>query len=173
MNTAGLFVVGRHTRRNAGDRYRRSAAGLRLQKDEAAWLQGTLYVDCTAIALAARKPTVLIFDAKRITLPMARFPQSPFSAAFVAFLEATIPDDDVHKNRLVAPMQLPDTVDGYIRLQEIEFGNRLECAREPSVRAWTDASRLEVFAALARAVTPDGAPRKAILQRLNLVQSPG
>jgi hypothetical protein len=59
-------------------------------------------------------------------------------------------------------MQLPDTVDGYIRLQEIEFGNRLECAREPSVRAWTDASRLEGFAALARAV----APRKAILQRL-------
>jgi hypothetical protein len=109
---------------------------------------------------------VPIFAGKRVTLQMARFPQIPFSAALVAFLEATIPDDDVHKNRLVAPMQLPDTVDGHIRLQEIGFGNRLECAREPSVQAWTDASRLEGFAALARAVAPDDAPRKAILQRL-------
>lgn len=145
-----------------------TAAGLRLQKGEAACPQGTLYVDCTASALAARKPTVPIFAGERITLQMTRFPQIPFSAALVAFLEATMPDDDVHKNRLVAPMQLPDTVDGYIRLQEIEFGNRLECAREPSVRAWTDASRLEGFAALARAVAPDDALRRAILQRVKV-----
>ncbi|MES2905115.1 MAG: NAD(P)-binding protein [Pseudomonadota bacterium] len=142
-----------------------TAKGLRLQQGEAECPRETLYVDCTASALV-RKPAIPVFAGNRITLQMLRIPLIPFSAALIAFLEAAQPDDDARKNRFTTPMQLPDTVDDFIRSTAIEYSNRLEAARDPDVRAWTNSSRLEGYARIAKQVAADNAPRQAILQRL-------
>ncbi|MES2902647.1 MAG: NAD(P)/FAD-dependent oxidoreductase, partial [Pseudomonadota bacterium] len=139
-----------------------TANGLRLQQGEVDCPPGTLFVDCTASALV-RKPVLPVFAGKRITLQMLRLPLIPFSAALIAFLEATQPDDDVHKNRFAVAMQLPDTVEDYIRSMVPEFANRLEAARDPGVRTWTSNSRLEGYTRIARQVAADDAPRQAIL----------
>jgi hypothetical protein len=142
-----------------------SSAGLHLQQGTETCPPGTLYVDCTASGLV-RKPAVPVFAGGRITLQMLRLPLIPFSAALIAFLEATMPDDDAQKNRFAVPMQLPDTVDDYIRSQAVEFTNRLEAARDPSVRAWTNASRLEGYARVAVQAAAQDGPRRDLMQRL-------
>lgn len=142
-----------------------TATGLRLQGGEADCPPGTLYIDCTASALV-RKPVLPVFAGKRITLQMLRLPLIPFSAALIAYLEATQPDDDARKNRFAAAMQLPDTVEDFIRSMAVEFANRLEAARDPEVRDWTSNSRLEGYTRIARKVAADDGPRQAILHRL-------
>lgn len=158
-----LQSVGRTLRR--GRVLEITADGLRLQRGEARCPPGTLYVDCTASALV-RKPAIPVFAGNRITLQMLRIPLIPFSAALIAYLEATQPDDDARKNRFATAMQLPDSVDDFIRSTAIEYRNRLEAARDPDVRAWTNNARLEGYTRVARQVPADDAPRQAILQRL-------
>lgn len=142
-----------------------NSAGMRLQNGAEECPPGTLYIDCTDSALAC-KPAIPVFAGERITLQMLRLPLIPFSAALIAFVQATMPDDDALKNRFTAPMQLPDTVDDYVRSQIAEFSNRLEAAKDPSVREWTNASRLEGYARTAVQAAADDGPRRAILQKL-------
>jgi hypothetical protein len=124
----------------------------------------SLVVDCTATPLVKR-PLVPVFDGPRITLQMVRIPQPPFSAALIAFLEATLGSDD-EKNPLVAPIPMPDTVDDYPASQLVDFANRAQAARHPAVREWLSQSRLDGFSRLMAAVPPTDAPRQALLQRV-------
>lgn len=142
-----------------------TTAGLRLQKGEAACAPGTLFVDCTASALTL-KPSVPVFAPGRITLQMLRFPLIPFSAALVAFLEATLPDDDDHKNSFAAPMRFPDNIEDYVRSLVPDFTNRLAAANDPAVRAWTNASRLDGYARVLKQVSREDASKQAILQKV-------
>ena len=55
----------------------------------------TLYVDCTASALAhARFDKAPVFQPGRINLQVLRFPAVCLSAALIGFIEASITDDD-------------------------------------------------------------------------------
>jgi hypothetical protein len=125
---------------------------------------GTLYVDCTAAALA-RPQTLPVFAGNRITIQMVRLPQLPFSAALIAFLEATIASDD-EKNRFVAPIRIPDTVEEYVAQLVPDTANRDACNRHPAVREFIGSSRTDGFARVMRDVRPDDIDRLAILNRL-------
>jgi hypothetical protein len=124
---------------------------------------GTLYVDCTATALP-RPPTVPVFAGNRITLQMVRIPQLPFSAAFTAFLEATLSSDD-EKNRLVTPIRMTDTVAEYLAQLVRDGMNRGACARHPTVRDWIGASRTDGYARVVR-TWPDAPDKAAIVNRI-------
>jgi hypothetical protein len=124
-------------------------------------------VDCTATALA-RPHAVPVFAGARITLQMVRFPQLPFSAAFIGFLEATLTSDD-EKNRFVSPIRIPDSVEEYIAELGHDMSNREACNRHPAVRAWIGASRTDGFTRVMRDVKPDELDKLALLQRLREV----
>jgi hypothetical protein len=140
---------------------------LRMQHgDDVALPAATLFVDCTASAITQRA-TRPVFDAKRITLQLIRMPQPAFSAACIAFIEATLGEaGDEEKNRFTAPIPLPDTVADYPRAQLIDHTNRFHAAKHPALREWMNRSRLDGYAHLLAAIEPGDAARLAILGRV-------
>jgi NAD(P)-binding Rossmann-like domain len=124
---------------------------------------GTLYVDCTAAALA-RPPSVPIFAGSRITLQMVRIPQLPFSAALTAFLEATLESDE-EKNQFVTPIRVSDTVAEYVAQLANDGMNRIACARHPVVRDWIGTSRTDGYARVVR-TWPEGPDKAAVVNRI-------
>jgi hypothetical protein len=126
-------------------------------------LSDTLFIDCTARALA-RPPVKPVFG-ERITLQMVRIPQLPFSAALCGFLEATL-ESDAEKNSFAAPISIADTVDEYIEQLVPDTRNREASNRHPSVRAWINNSRLEGFARLVHSVDPADPEKVAVIKRL-------
>lgn len=135
-----------------------------LQHGNVPAMSDTLYVDCTASALLP-KPIVPVFQDGRIIIQPIRFPQLPFSAALIAFLEARF-DDDEAKNAFAAPIPITITVDDYPRALKPDFENRLQIARDPKVRNWVRGSRLDGFARIAANVDPTSAERLNLLQRV-------
>jgi hypothetical protein len=137
---------------------------VQLERGEIPAQPDTLYVDCTAAALARPEP-IPVFTADRVTLQMVRLPQLPFSAALTGFIEATLASDD-EKNAFVAPIRIPDTVEEYVVQLVVDMQNRDACNRHPLVRAWLDASRTDGFTRVMRSVKPDEADKLAVLGRL-------
>jgi hypothetical protein len=89
----------------------------------------TLFIDCTASALAKR-PLKAVFDGTRITLQMIRIPQPTFSAACIAFIEASFGDaSDDQKTRHCAPIPLPDALEDFPLAQITDQINRYHAAR--------------------------------------------
>jgi NAD(P)-binding Rossmann-like domain len=126
----------------------------------------TLFIDCTASALSKR-PIKPVFDGGRITLQMIRIPQPTFSAAYLAFVEAVMPElGDDERNRLAAPIPLPDAVEEFPLAQLIDGMNRFHAARHPGLRAWMVASRLDGYSPLMAAVAPTDTARLALLARV-------
>jgi hypothetical protein len=139
-------------------------ARILLERGELAAEPGTLYIDCTAIALS-RQTTCPVFEPGRITLQMVRYPQLPFSAALTGFLEASLSSDE-EKNACSAPIRIPDTVEEYIAQFVPDLRNREACNRQPAVRAFIDNSRTEGFTRVMRAVRPDEPDHLAVLAQL-------
>jgi hypothetical protein len=128
--------------------------------------EGTLFIDCTASALSPR-PVKPVFDGERLTLQMIRIPQPTFSAACIAFIEATMRDaGDDEKNRYTVPIKLPDAVEDFPQATITDQMNRHHAARHPALRAWLNASRLDGYAKLIAAVDPTDTARGALLARL-------
>ena len=135
-----------------------------LEGGELAAQPGTLYIDCTAGALSRPDPKP-VFAGDRITLQMLRYPQFTFSAALIAFLEATLQTDE-EKNRFSAALRIPDTVEQYLAQLVADGSNRDACNRHPAVRAWASASRTEGFRRILQTVKPTDTEKVAILNRL-------
>jgi hypothetical protein len=113
----------------------------------------TLYVDCTADALARLKP-VPVFQGKQITLQSVRYCQQVFSAAFIAHVEATyVHNDDGEentkkKNDLCHVVPHPDTAADYLSVTMSSHRNGLRWAAEPKTAAWLAGARLDWFGTL-------------------------
>ena len=105
-----------------------------------------LYLDCTADG-AEKVPATAVFAAERITLQSVRGCQQVFSAALIAHLEATYPDDDA-KNRLCVPVEHPDTDLDWARNTLSDYRNQLRWLDDPDLTAWLSAARLDVFSQL-------------------------
>jgi hypothetical protein len=135
-----------------------------LERGELAAPPGTLYVDCTASAFP-RRPAIAVFNGDRITLQMVRAPQLPFSAALTGFLESCVMTDD-ERNRLAAPISLPDTVEEHLMAAATDLANRYACGKHPDIRNWISQSRTDGYTKLMRHVDPNDGEKKAILARL-------
>ena len=125
---------------------------------------GTLFIDCTASAVT-RRPPVPVFQPGRITLQMVRIPQPTFSASLVAHLEA-LHDDDALKNKVCAPIPLPDTLDEYPRALLVHMRNQHLWNQDAGLRQWIRSSRLDAWGRMIDETDPTDSAKQALLGRM-------
>jgi hypothetical protein len=99
-----------------------------------------LHVDCTADAVR-QLPVVPIFQDGLITLQSVRACQPVFSAALIAHVEATHPDDTV-KNELCPVTPNPRTDLDWLRFTISANSEQLRWADNPEIGAWLHTARL-------------------------------
>ncbi|MFC7584560.1 hypothetical protein ACFQYP_13085 [Nonomuraea antimicrobica] len=100
-----------------------------------------LYVDCTADA-AKQLPIVPIFQDGLITLQSVRVCQPVFSAALIAHVEATYPDDFV-KNELCPVTPNPKTDADWLRFALSINSEQLRWSGNDDIGTWMQTSRLQ------------------------------
>ena len=100
----------------------------------------TLHVDCAGDGLA-RRPSVPIFDERKITLQSVRTCQQVFSAGLLGYVEATF-KDDAKKNELCKPVPHPNSDIDFLRNNLADDINRENWIREPKLKNWLQTSRL-------------------------------
>lgn len=109
-------------------------------------LADTLYVDCSADALA-KLEAVPVFRGNQISLQSVRYCQQVFSAAFIAHVEATY-DDDKLKNDLCRVVPHPDETMDHMIVTLQSHKNGLRWAAQPKTAAWLSQARLDWFGTL-------------------------
>jgi hypothetical protein len=85
-----------------------------------------------------------VFDGPRITLQFIRDGRISFSAAAIAFAEATFSDERL-KNRLCAPIPYVEHLITWPKAVLAELQNGETWSREPAMRAWARKHRLAGF----------------------------
>ncbi|MFT3957195.1 MAG: hypothetical protein QM722_23295 [Piscinibacter sp.] len=125
---------------------------------------GSLFIDCTARAVA-RRPAVPIFQADRIVLQMVRVPQPAFSAALAAWLEAHGGDDSA-RNAVSIPVPLPDGVRDVPRATVVNLMNQGRWNHDAALRSWIRTCRLDGFGKLIDAIAPTDEASLAVLARM-------
>ena len=123
----------------------------------------TVCIDCTASAVEKRPP-VPIFQGDKIILQMVRIPQPAFSAALVAYVEAHY-DGDATKNKLCAPVPLPDGLESYPRSTMVSMKNQFAWSQDKVLRSWIHHSRLDGFGKVIASVDPTDLEKMAILEK--------
>ena len=113
----------------------------------------TVYVDCTARGISFN-PTRPVFDGTRITIQFVRDGRISFSAAAIAFTEATFGDESM-KNRLCAPIPYEEHLIAWPKAMLAELQNGEAWSKEPVMRAWSRQHRLAGF-------TSAGAPSEEL-----------
>lgn len=123
-----------------------------------------VHVHCTADGIP-RRPPEPIFQPRRIALQYVRRCSPCFSAALVAWVEATF-DDDAQKNALCGVVPLPDEPIDWLRMLAVDASNTLAWSRSPPMRHWLKRSRLNAVARMidAAMVSPNPA-QLALLAR--------
>lgn len=102
-----------------------------------------LYIDCSADGLG-KEPPVSVFAGDRISLQTVRTCQPAFSAAVIAHVEATYPDDDT-RNEFCKPVPYPHVPVDWLRMMLMFNENQLRWFSDPDMMAWTDAARLNAL----------------------------
>jgi hypothetical protein len=126
----------------------------------------TLYVDCTASALAHnvndRSP---VFSHRLIRLQMVRAFQPTFSAALIGYLEALI-EEDMEKEVMAKVTPMTDTAADYVRAMVTGISNQGKWNANETLRAWLRECRLDAFGKTIAEVDPKDAEKRAILRRV-------
>jgi hypothetical protein len=115
---------------------------IELEHGEVPTDPGTLHVDCTAVGLRIVAP-VPVFAPGLVTLQHVQYCSPPFSAAVIAYVEATRGDLS-EQNRLCPPNPPPDAADDWARTVATGTLAALQWRREPDLAAWLDRCRLNV-----------------------------
>ncbi|MDT5210565.1 MAG: hypothetical protein QOF67_2980 [Mycobacterium sp.] len=102
-----------------------------------------LYIDCSADGFAQREPAA-VFDGDHISLQAVRTCQPAFSAAAIAHVEATYPDDET-RNAFCGPVPYPRVPTDWLRMMLAFNKNQLQWFSDPDMMAWVDAARLNVL----------------------------
>jgi NAD(P)-binding Rossmann-like domain len=124
----------------------------------------TLYIDCTASAVEARKDQP-IFQGNKIVLQLVRLPQPAFSAALVAYVEAHY-DADSKKNQLCGTVPFPHSLEDYPKSIVANMWNQFNWGQDKALRAWIRESRLDGFTRLMSGIAPDDTHKQATVARL-------
>jgi hypothetical protein len=138
-----------------------NASGMILEKGQRAMPAGTLYVDCTASAVA-RRPSVPIFQGDMIIPQMMRTCHPTFSSALAAHVELTV-DDEARANELCGVLPLPDSVEDFVPLMLAGMMNQYQWMRDRDIRDWLINSRLDSFSNMIAGVAPEETEKVAVL----------
>ena len=135
-----------------------------LDKGVVATSPEAIHVDCSASALANIK-TKTIFTGSTITPQMVRPYQPVFSAAFIAHVELSYADDET-KNRLCAPVPLPNHDTDFLRFTAVSLANQYQWNTEPELRKWIAGNRLDGPSKLLQRIKPDESEKMQIVKRI-------
>lgn len=105
--------------------------------------KNAVYVDCSASGIP-KVPATPIFDDGRIVVQCVRTCQPTFSAAFIAYIEAT-GTDDAYKNNLCTPIPYPTDDKDWIIQKFISGQNQLSWLQNDVVRNWLKGCRLDAL----------------------------
>ena len=148
---------------------------IQLDRDDQPSHPETLYVDCTARALAASSAmgdaAKSVFEDALVRLHMVRLYQPTFSAALIAHIEATV-NDDTAKRQLCQPTHMTDTVEDYLRAMAVTMRNQAAWNSVAELRTWIHTCRLDMFGRTVAQVAKDDAPRREVLARLAAASGP-
>ena len=135
-----------------------------LEKGEIKTSPEHIHVDCSASAITnlTIKP---IFQGNIITPQTVRSYQPVFSAAFIAHVEASYPNDEI-KNKICNVVPLPNTTNDWIKLTAAFMMNQHIWGKDEGLREWLLNNRLDGFSKLVRSIKPDDFEKLAIMQRL-------
>ena len=123
----------------------------------------TLYIDCSASAIIP-PPVLPVFDGDRINLFFVRTCQPLFSAAVIAYVESHV-EDIAERNTLCKPVPIPQLPIDWLGMWLASLANGARWRQHPGLRAWLATCRLNGPAVLSKGVTPNDAPRMALLQQ--------
>jgi len=139
---------------------------------ERAMAPGAVYVDCTGDGLPKRTPSP-IFQPGVILLQYVRRCSPTFSAAMIAHIEATYPDE-AERNRLATPVPLPREPLDWVRMHVADGRNRYAWSKDRDLQMWMARSRLDGYSAMVvRTMFEPTAQSAAIQQRSRAAQKPG
>jgi len=116
-----------------------------LDTDSRPAVPDAVYVDCTARGIHWG-PTRPVFHRERITPQIIRDGRFSFSAAAIAYVEATV-SDTARKNVLCTPIPYEEHLITLPRSLLTEIRNGAAWAREPALRNWARNHRLAGFGA--------------------------
>ena len=111
-----------------------------LDTGEIATSPDALHIDCTADGLP-RRTAVPTFEPGRITLQSVRTCQQVFSAAFIAHVEATVPDA-TRKNKLCRVIPHPDAAVDWLETTLLSTMSLMRWTSDPELAAWLADARL-------------------------------
>ena len=106
-----------------------------------------LYVDCTARGIAWR-PVQPVFEGQRITMQLVRDGRISFSAAAIAFVEATV-RDEAHKNALCRPIPYEERIVTWPKAMLAELQTGETWSKDEAIRNWARQHRLAGFSTVA------------------------
>jgi hypothetical protein len=136
-----------------------------LEKAELAVPQGTLFVDCSAIAVTAR-PIEPVFQDGRIILQAVRMPLVVFSAALIAWVEANV-EGDAERNALCRTFAFPDRIAEFPAAFLGNMINQGAWNANKALSRWIHDCRLDGFARVVSGAAASGdAEKLALLGRL-------
>jgi hypothetical protein len=165
LRSVGTILRHGHVRRLGHDR-------MTLSEGDVPATPHTLYIDCTAAALAhnvgRREP---VFAPGQINLQMIRVFQPTFSAALIGHIEATMADP-ASKQRYAQVTPMTDCVADWVRAQVTTLTNQNAWMGNTEMRGWIHGCRLDLlYAALTRvrAAEPE---KQAAVQRLRAAAGP-
>jgi len=126
----------------------------------------TLFVDCTARALAHNvNSKTPVFTPDKISLQMVRGYQPTFSAALIGRIEATISDEE-EKTRITRPTPMTDTVEDWISMQAASLSNQIQWVQNGELIAWMNNCRLDGFGSTLAQIEQPTPEISAILGRV-------
>ncbi|NNE54279.1 MAG: NAD(P)/FAD-dependent oxidoreductase, partial [Sulfitobacter sp.] len=126
----------------------------------------TLYIDCTARGgVILNDPEAKVFDGDTINLFMLRPFQPVFSAALIAHLEATVPDEKLRQQA----SQVTDffnTPAEALMVQRQGYINQHVWNQVPGIKDWIDSCRLNAGMHVLKGLGPDDAEKMQLLGKI-------
>jgi len=139
---------------------------IKLEQGKIAVSADVVLVNCSANALShsEMKP---VFEKETITIQSVRKGQLVFSAAFIAHIEATFPDDDSKKNDVCKEIPMPDKATDWIKVSALSFANQNKWSSHKEITKWLYNNRLDGFSHLIGNIKPDEKELLEILARIS------
>lgn len=130
-----------------------------------------VHVHCTTAGLP-RGPAQPVFQGERILAQYVRRCSPSFSAAFIAYVEATV-DDEAQKNALCEPVVIPNVPMDWLRMHLQGARNQQQWMQNADLCAWLQRSRLDAYSGLlAQAMAAPESASGALVKRLRRAKGP-
>jgi len=138
-----------------------------MDQGEVATNATTLYIDCTARALALGKEgSAPVFGDNKISLQMIRIYQPCFSASLIGHIEATI-EDEKEKQKLTAVTAMSDTIEDWIKSEIASMSNQNNWNNHSNIKHWLRQCRLNGFASTIAEIGEEDTDKIATLGRIS------